>query len=117
MEPSSYVRPHRHLDTTKDETFLRIRGSFGLLLFDENGEVTAKALMRQGGDVIAAHVPHSVFHAIVSLEPGSIFFEVKAGPYDPALDKDWAPWAPPEGSAAAAAYLARLRQILEPQRV
>jgi len=41
----------------------------------------------------------------VSLEPGSIFFETKPSPYVLMTDKDLAPWAPEEGSAAAQAYL------------
>ena len=33
-------------------------------------------------------------------------FEVKPGPYRPATDKDFAPWAPPEYSLEAPAFLA-----------
>lgn len=113
MEPHSYVRPHRHLDATKDETFVAPRGAFGLIVFADNGEVAESAVLRPDAESLAAHVPHSVFHSAIALEPGSIFFEVKAGPYDPHLDKDWAPWAPPEGDAAAAAYLAQLYRLFE----
>ncbi len=37
IEPGSYVVLHRHLDATKDETFVVLRGRFGLVLFDESG--------------------------------------------------------------------------------
>jgi cupin fold WbuC family metalloprotein len=113
VEPDSYVRPHRHREATKDETFVVLRGAFGLLLFDEHGKVTQTAVLRAGGDEIGAHVPTGTFHALVSLEPGSVFFEVKAGPYDPDTAKDWPDWAPAEGSAEAAAYLSSLRALFD----
>ena len=46
--------------------------------------------------------------AAASLEPGCVLLEVKAGPFDPNQPKDLAPWAPVEGSVAAADYLNRL---------
>jgi len=57
-------------------------------------------------------VPANTFHTLVSLEPGSVFFEAKAGPYDAPTDKQWAPWAPEEGHADAPAYLEKLRKLV-----
>jgi cupin fold WbuC family metalloprotein len=111
VEPDSYIRPHRHVDPLKEETFFVLRGAFGLVLFDERGEVAQTAVLRAGGDAIGANVPVGTFHCLIALEPGSVFFEAKAGPYDPATDKDWPQWAPPEGDSAAADYLARLRRL------
>jgi cupin fold WbuC family metalloprotein len=111
MEPDSYVRPHRHAAAFKDETFIVVKGAFGVVLFDKDGKVSHTAVLRPGGDLIGAHLPAGVFHSIVSLEPASVFFEVKAGPYDPAAAKDWAPWAPEEGAAEAPAYLKKLRAL------
>ena len=51
IEPGSYVQPHRHLDPSKDETFVVLRGSFGLVLFDEAGTVVQTALLAAGVDV------------------------------------------------------------------
>ena len=42
------------------------------------------------------------------LEPDTVVFEVKPGPYQPTSDKDFAPWAPAEGGPDAPAYLADL---------
>jgi cupin fold WbuC family metalloprotein len=112
MEPDSYSRPHRHCASIKDETLLVLRGSFGLLCFDEGGNVTTKALLREGGETIGCNVPAGTFHTLVCLEPGSVFFEAKAGPYDASTDKEWAPWAPEEGHADAPAYLEKLRQLV-----
>jgi cupin fold WbuC family metalloprotein len=111
MEPDSYVRPHRHCAAFKDETFVVVKGAFGVVLFDERGGVARTALLRAGGDLIGAHVPTGTYHSIVALEPASVFFEVKAGPYDPSAAKDFAPWAPEEGSAEAPDYLRKLRGL------
>jgi cupin fold WbuC family metalloprotein len=111
VEPDSYVRPHRHLDSLKEETFIVLRGAFGLVLFDEIGNVERTVTLRAAGPVIGANVPAGVFHSLVALEPGSVFFEAKAGPYEPATDKDWPAWAPPEGERAALQYLERLRAL------
>ena len=112
MEPDSYGRPHRHPSASKEETLFVLRGAFGLLCFDEAGNVTTKAVLRAGGETFGCTVPAGTFHTLVSLEPGSVFFEAKAGPYDAPTDKEWAPWAPEEGHADAPAYLARLRQLV-----
>jgi cupin fold WbuC family metalloprotein len=112
IEPASYIRPHRHLDPEKDEAFILIRGRLGIILFSDTGEVTETvALSRQGG-IPAADVPSGVFHTAVSLEPGTIFFEAKAGPYLPLSEAETAAWAPPEGDGGAAQYLKQLQQLL-----
>lgn len=111
MEPDSYVQPHRHSAAFKDETFVVVKGAFGVVLFNEHGNVWHTAQLRAGGDLIGAHLPAGVFHSIVALEPASVFFEVKAGPYDPAAAKDWAPWAPDEGVGEAPEYLRKLREL------
>jgi len=108
VEPGSYIRPHRHTDPPKPELFLAVRGRFGLLMFDVDGRVIEAVAVAPAGPVIAVEVPPGNWHTIVALEPGSIFFEAKPGPYVALTDKDFAPWAPPEGSAESLDYLARL---------
>jgi cupin fold WbuC family metalloprotein len=50
VEPGSYIAPHRHLDPSKDETFVVLRGSFVLVLFDDAGGVTDARVLRAGGE-------------------------------------------------------------------
>lgn len=108
IEPGSYVRPHRHLASEKDETFLLVRGSLGIVTFDGAGKVTQSVLLRAAGGPVAADIPHGVYHTAVSLESGTIFFEAKAGPYLPLSDLEKGSFAPEEGSPEAPAYLNRL---------
>ena len=46
----------------------------------------------------------SVWHSFVFMEPDSMAFEVKPGPYDAKLDKEFAPWSPREDEGDAAAW-------------
>src|SRR6185369_2874462 len=104
MEPFSYVRPHRHLDPLKDETFMIVRGKLGILIFDDDGAVTGKVLLGAGGESVGADIPAGQFHAVVSFESGTIFFEAKAGPYVPLQNGEKPLWAPEEGSAGVEGY-------------
>lgn len=108
MEPGSYILPHRHLDPAKDETFVVLRGTFGLVLFDDAGQVARTLLMRAGGTTLGATIPSGTWHTLVCFEPGGVFLEAKAGPYLPLADAERAPWAPAEGDPAAAGYLETL---------
>ena len=111
VEPASYIPPHRHLDPEKDETFYIVRGRLGVITFSPSGEVQATALLEAGGDLLVADIPHGVYHTAVSLDPGTIFFEAKAGPYVPLAPEEKAPWAPADGTPAAASYLAELQRL------
>jgi cupin fold WbuC family metalloprotein len=111
VEPGSYIPPHRHLDPLKDETFVIIRGRLGVIMFDDDGRMRKTALLSAGGEVVAADIPHGAFHTAVSLEPGTIFFEAKAGPYLPLSDQEMARWAPQGGTPDAAVYLNALKAL------
>lgn len=107
MEPDSYIQPHRHLDPNKDESMVILRGKLGIVAFDEKGAVTGTHLL-QAGDAVAVDIPHGEFHTVLSLEPATVFFEAKAGPYLPLATGEKAPWAPLEGDGSARAYHASL---------
>jgi len=112
MEPSSYIRPHRHLDPLKDETFLIVRGKLGVILFDEKGQVTGSVFLESAGETLGVDIPAGLFHTAVSLANGTIFFEAKAGPYLPLTEEEKALWAPEDGSAAVGDYLTALKRAL-----
>lgn len=111
LEPGTYVQPHCHADPTKDEAMVMLRGRMGLVTFDANGKVAEAVLMEAGGDVVAISIPHGVFHTLVALEPGTIFFEAKAGPYRALQPNEKSSWAPAEGTPEVAGYLAALRKL------
>ena len=109
LQPSTYVPPHRHLSSEKAETLLVLRGALGVLIFDEGGQVLDKRVLQAGGDSLGVDLPPGVFHALVVLEPDSLMFECKAGPYQPVGDGELAHWAPREGEPGVAEYQAWMR--------
>ncbi len=111
VEPDSYIQPHCHADAVKDEAIVALRGRFGVVFFDAAGKVVKTAIIEPNGDTVAVNIPHGVFHGIVALLPGSVFFEAKAGPYQPLKPEEKAAWAPAEGEPGAAAYLEFLRAL------
>lgn len=111
VEPGSYVSPHRHIHPDKDETVVALRGRFGIIFFDEAGGVAEKTVIAAGSGVVGVNIPHGQFHAMVALESGSVFFEAKAGPYQPMQPEERAVWAPAEGEPGAAEYAAKLRKM------
>lgn len=108
IEPGSYVQPHRHLDPPKDEVFLCLTGKGAVLTFDDLGEVQQIYRLDPTQQDFGVEILAGTWHSILSLEPGSVFYEVKHGPYVPLNDKDFASWAPKEGQAEVVEYLSSL---------
>jgi len=110
IEPDSYIPPHRHLDPNKDETILLLSGRLGIIFFDESGHVTSDGVLDPGASRFGVTIPTGIFHSLIGLTSGTVFFEGKAGPYRPLSEEEKAVWAPLENDAAAVAYLATLRK-------
>lgn len=111
IEPDSYIQPHCHHDTAKDETLIVVRGRLGVIFFDERGAVSATAMLAPASESVGVNIPHGMYHTLVALDPGSVFFEAKAGPYTPLTPREKAPWAPAEGEPGASSYLADLKRL------
>ncbi|MCW9023418.1 MAG: WbuC family cupin fold metalloprotein [Gammaproteobacteria bacterium] len=113
IEPDSYIRPHRHPEVGKWELFTVLRGRFMVYRFDEKGTVLNKELLTSTDEADAAsliEMPAGSWHCVMALDTGSVFFEVKPGPYTPLDDKDFASWAPAEGSAGVSDFMQWLKQ-------
>jgi cupin fold WbuC family metalloprotein len=114
MVRGTYITPHRHTDPPKSESFLALQGELAFFLFDDAGNVTRTEIL--GRDKIGIDIAPGVWHSLAVLTPEAVCYEVKPGPYSAANDKDFAPWAPREGDAAAAGYLERLIAMHAPHR-
>ncbi len=110
FEPGTYVCPHRHKTPPKREVFVLIRGRLLMLFFNDAGLVIHREMLDQKVGKYAVEIDPGEWHMAVSLEKGTVVYEVKDGPYDPGNDKEFAPWAPEEGTQNANAYLERLIQ-------
>ncbi len=108
MEPLSYIQPHKHEDPDKREVFFALRGRIVVIEFDEQGNITGHILLDPLRGNYGAEIPERTYHTIIALDPDSVAYEVKDGPYTPIDDKNFANWAPREGEAAVMEYLTGL---------
>lgn len=113
IEPGSYIRPHCHLDPEKDEAFILMSGTLGVVTFSADGEVVEKVLLSHDSGNLAADIPHGVYHTALSLESGTVFYEIKAGPYRQLNEEETGSWAPEESDPQAHAFLMSLQRLFD----
>jgi cupin fold WbuC family metalloprotein len=117
----TYVAPHRHKSPPKAESFIVLHGYVAVFLFKDDGSLDDTLVLGSGplpeklpasalGKTAARGIDLApgIWHSITALTPHAVCYEVKPGPWDPATDKEPAPWAPSEGSATASEYLGKL---------
>jgi cupin fold WbuC family metalloprotein len=104
----TYIQPHRHSAPPKSETFLVLQGAADVIVFDDHGAIIARH--RLGAQSLqdrlwGVDIPSGVWHTILARTDRVVCFEVKAGPWEPRSDKEFAPWAPPESDPSAGAFV------------
>jgi cupin fold WbuC family metalloprotein len=111
LQPSTYIRPHRHAAPPKSETLVLLSGSLGFIPFFDDGTPDEQSFIHlHRGKAVMLDCREAVWHTFFALEP-SVVFEAKAGPHVAATDKEFAPWAPDETAAEAQTYLAHLKRL------
>jgi cupin fold WbuC family metalloprotein len=90
--------------------FVVLEGQIAVFTFADDGSVEACGVAGDGAAEgrVAVDLQAGVWHTLAVLTPHAVLVEVKQGFYDPATDKQFAPWAPREGDPGAPDYLARL---------
>ena len=112
IEPQSYVQPHKHENPDKREAFFVLRGRIVVVEFDPDGNITDHIVLDPCNGCFGVEIAARTFHSIIALDPGTVAYEVKDGPWNPTDDKHFASWAPAEGEAGTEAYnLALLREL------
>ena len=110
LEPGTYLPPHRHTD--KEETYVVLRGSLLTFFYDDLGNVIEKVNLNPSVGVYGVEIPSGTWHSIIALEPGTVIFEIKSGPYKPLPPEDIAPWAPaPSDLEGAAVFMKRMLEV------
>lgn len=112
MEPETYIHPHKHENPDKSEAFFCLRGKILVVEFEDDGRIRDHILLDASLGNYGCEIPPRTWHSIISMEPGSVAYEVKDGPYDPKIDKHFAAWAPAEGDPNALSYLQNLKAKL-----
>jgi len=105
IEPFSYIQPHKHENPDKREVFTLLRGRLLVVEFDPEGNITDHCILDSGKGNFGAEISERTYHSIYALEPGTVVYEIKDGPYSPIDDKDFAPWAPKEGEEGVKEYI------------
>jgi cupin fold WbuC family metalloprotein len=105
LEPGTYVQPHKHENPDKVEVFIVLSGKLLVVEFEDDGTIREHTVLSHNEEAFGVEIPAKTWHSIIALEPGTVIFEVKNGPYSPVNDKDFAPWAPKEGAPGCAEYI------------
>jgi cupin fold WbuC family metalloprotein len=113
IEPYSYIQPHKHEDPDKREIFFILRGRMVVVEYDDQGNITDHIILDASKGNFAVEIAERSWHSIISLEPGSVSYEFKDGPYDPIDDKNFARWAPREGEPGTKDFITRILNQLE----
>lgn len=92
----TYVRPHHHTRENKWELLIALKGEFVVVVFDKNGVIVDKDVLTPGDSVSGIELPANSWHSVYPLSETAVIMEIKQGPYKPALESDFAQWAPRE---------------------
>ena len=79
VEPGTEVPIHKH--PTKDETFVILRGKVRVTTHRGDGSIIEDVVLSQESGNYGVDIPKNVWHMLESLEPGSVIFECKEGPF------------------------------------
>lgn len=79
LEVGTQVPIHHHV--TKDESFILLRGSVRVNTYDDSGTIIESVVLSQSEGRIGVDIPINTWHNVECLEPGSVIFEVKEGPF------------------------------------
>lgn len=86
VEPGTVLPIHRHRGST--ETIVVLRGKVVQHYYDDNGKKIASFELAPKSAQVAMSVPVGQWHALESLESGSVIFEAKDGAYEPLSEDD-----------------------------
>lgn len=78
MDSGTIVDIHHH---QVDEMIIVLRGSVKALLYDDDKNVIDECVLNPATGVYGVQLPASVWHTVECLEPDTILFEIKEGPF------------------------------------
>ena len=79
VEPGTEVPIHRH--PTKDESFVILRGKVRSTTYNDDGSVIESVVLCAEDGIYGVDIPKNVWHRLEALEPNSVIFECKEGPF------------------------------------
>lgn len=79
VEPGTEVPIHKH--PTKDETFVILSGKVRVTTHNDDGSIIDDYVLCSEEGMYGVNIPKSVWHTIEAMEPNSVIFECKEGPF------------------------------------
>ena len=79
VEPGTEVPIHKH--PTKDETFVILRGKVRVTTHNDDGSIIEDVVLCAEEGRYGVNIPKGVWHKLEAIEPGSVIFECKEGPF------------------------------------
>ena len=86
VEPGTILPIHRHRGST--ETIIVLRGKVVQHYYNDAGEKIASFVLSPSSEQVGISIPVGQWHALESLEEGSVIFECKDGSYQPLSAED-----------------------------
>jgi len=86
MEPGTKLPVHRHQHTA--ETYILLRGCLKVFIYNADKELINAEELNLQKSIIGIDIPAGQWHTIEVLEPGTVIFEIKDGPYQKLEEKD-----------------------------
>ena len=79
VEPGTEVPIHKH--PTKDETFVILRGKVRVTTHNDDGSIIEDVVLCAEEGRYGVNIMKGVWHTIEAMEPDSVIFECKEGPF------------------------------------
>lgn len=79
VEPGTEVPIHKH--PTKDETFVILRGKVRVTTHRDDGSIIEDVVLCPEEGRYGVNIPKCVWHKLEAIEPDSVIFECKEGPF------------------------------------
>ena len=79
VEPGTEVPIHKH--PTKDETFVILRGKVRVSTHNDDGSIIEDVVLCNEEGRYGVNIPKGVWHKLEAIEPNSVIFECKEGPF------------------------------------
>ena len=79
VEPGTEVPIHQH--PTKDETFVILRGKVRVTTHNDDGTIIEDYILCPEDERYGVNIPKGVWHTIEAIDPDSVIFECKEGPF------------------------------------
>lgn len=111
LQPGTYIRPHLHPLPHATESIVLLQGKIRFFTFNDAGTIMTDQLLASEPVPSVIDIEPGVWHSFLVLKEDTMLFECKKGPYNSKTDKEFAEWAPAEGSPECNTWMNQLMKV------